>query len=354
MEDYFEIAKGIRDGPSKEEILKLKKEWIIKSRRSDYESSGSSPQETPGTIIPDSQPDARASRPARPSTAPAGPPGRLSTTPGPIIPDSQTDARNPRPAGPSTTSAGCRVQYPRRVPVNQLDHQVPLEVPVRPAPPSPSGHPLTRPSNTPSGSSTPSPKSPLMPVPRRNRGTYRRGQNPSGRNSNSTTYGSSGLSTSDYPAPSGLPQPNTSSGQASVPVSSERASRAGADLLGLDAWSGEPLESSQHDQIQVPLDFNRVRLAYWPIKLAREDKDDFGKTIFDRNWHLAPEDYQKGFDMAAESWFAGKLPADLTRNAAFSKYTPVSIDYPRPPEGVSAGGKVGVVEWKGPPLDPCI
>ena len=131
-------------------------------------------------------------------------------------------------------------------------------------------------------------------------------------------------------------------------------SRVGTDLPCLDAWSGEPSESSRYDQIQVPLDFIRVRLAYWAIKLTPEDKDDFGKTLFDRNWHIAPEDYQKGFDRAAESWSSGELPADLTQFIAFSKYTPVSIDYPRPPEGVPAGRKVGVVEWNGPPLDPCI
>jgi hypothetical protein len=31
--DYFKVAKRIRDGPSKEEILKMKREWIIRVAR---------------------------------------------------------------------------------------------------------------------------------------------------------------------------------------------------------------------------------------------------------------------------------------------------------------------------------
>jgi hypothetical protein len=95
-------------------------------------------------------------------------------------------------------------------------------------------------------------------------------------------------------------------------------------------------------------------MAYWPIKLALEDKEDFGKTPYGQNWHIAAEDYQTKINRASKSWLAGELPEDLTRNVTFPEYTRVVIDYPRPPEGVAPGKRVKVVEWQGPPLDQSI
>jgi hypothetical protein len=79
--------------------------------------------------------------------------------------------------------------------------------------------------------------------------------------------------------------------------------------------------------------------------LNAEDRDDYGTTNWDINWHWENQIFIKTMDHHNDLWYAGKVCSDAPMHIQKRKYKPVVHGYPPLAEGQKAGKRVDPIVW---------
>jgi hypothetical protein len=293
IEEYHEAAKGNRDGPSKDEILQLKKAWIIKSQSSSHA----------GTISEDgveSDPEEATEGQEQPRSS-----------------EGEVEQQQQRLSKEEDAAS----LQPRRV----LSEKAPSPLPSRQP---------NKPGQSKDTSSTGSSDAPPPARPHASNNAR-----PS-----ADSFSPSGLS--ENPRPSGailLPPPRRNKRTRPVPPAPVEPS---IDVPPFDAWPDVPLDRpSPYDCISTPFDFHRQPNTLPRLKLEQDVKDDHREIPFSQNWHIKEEEEYGSIGISAESQFAGKISATNGNPPFKQPYYRTPNTYPVPLDGQEPEMKVKEPVW---------